>query len=408
MAVYITAMTDAFGELGREAQTYENVRRPLRGIEIKQDTYAVLRVIKITGEEIPIFDSSSAEEVDGIGKSTRYSNFILQQVQEQRVEKQQIIETFGEDYIFFFGERPRIMTFAGVLLNTKDFNWKNEFLENYERYLRGTRLVEQNARLYLYFDDLVIEGYILQSSVNYSSDMPYHVQFSFQMYVCQYSDLSRPGVTNWQNADMTFTSEEVGDGSSGLPAGGLPPDTNAGGAALANQVTQRSPGSSGLNANLAQTRRFALDASISIQRTLQQLRDQYLSIQDPLTNPRGIGTRAQTISNQAQFEPAPTGRPYYENFDEYVVRDPAPLTLDDEEVNRVNEQLKLNSPEELEAKAQQILKKFGVDATSRSNSALLLGRGAFAAARYVGSFGSRQSKGELDAAAIASSNFANI
>jgi hypothetical protein len=209
MAVYITAMTDAFGELGREAQTYENVRRPLRGIEIKQDTYAVLRVIKITGEEIPIFDSSSAEEVDGIGKSTRYSNFILQQVQEQRVEKQQIIETFGEDYIFFFGERPRIMTFAGVLLNTKDFNWKNEFLENYERYLRGTRLVEQNARLYLYFDDLVIEGYILQSSVNYSSDMPYHVQFSFQMYVCQYSDLSRPGVTNWQNADMTFTSEEV-------------------------------------------------------------------------------------------------------------------------------------------------------------------------------------------------------
>ena len=74
----------------------------------------------------------------------------------------------------------------------------------------------------------------------------------------------------------------------------------------------------------------------------------------------------------------------------------------------MNEQLKLNSPEELEAKAQQILKKFGVDATSRSNSALLLGRGAFAAARYVGSFGSRQSKGELDAAAIASSNFANI
>lgn len=408
MAVYITAMTDAFEELGREALTYENVRRPLRGIEIKQDTYAVLRVIKITGEDIPIFDSSSAEEENGIGHSTRYSNFILQQVQEQRVEKQQIIETFGEDYIFFFGERPRIMTFSGILLNTRDFNWKNEFLENYERHLRGTRLVEQNARLYLYFDDLVIEGYIIQSNVNYMSDSPYHVQFSFQMYVCQYSDMSRPGVTNAANADMTFTLEETG--ASPLPDGGLPPDTDAGGAAQAANITHRSPGSAGLNANLAQTRRFALDASISIQRTLQQLRDQYLSIRDPLTNPRGIGTRAQTIANQAQFEPAPTGRPHHENFDEYVVaRESTPtVALDDAEVNRVNEQLKLNSPEELEAKAQQVLKQFGVDATSRSNSALLLGRGAFAAARYMGAFGSRQASGTLDAAAIAASNIANI
>lgn len=407
MAVYITAMTDAFEEIGRETQTYENVRRPLRGIEIKQDTYAVLRVIKITGEEIPIFDSSSADEVDGIGHSTRYSNFILQQVQEQRVEKQQIIETFGEDYIFFFGERPRIMTFTGTLLNTRDFNWKNEFLENYERYLRGTRLVEQNARLYLYFDDLVIEGYLVQSNVNYSSDMPYHVQFSFQMYVCQYSDLSRPGLTRGSDASYTFTLEET-EGLSALPDGGLPPDTDAGGAALASKVSRQSPGSAGLNANLAQTRRFALDASISIQRTLQQLRDQYLSVRDPLTNPRGVGTRAQTIANQAKFEPAPTGRPYHENFDEYVVREPGTLQLDDEEVDRVKEQLRLNSPEELEAKAQQELKKFGVDATSRSNSALLLGRGAFAAARYMGSFGSRQASGTLDAAAIAASNVANI
>lgn len=406
MAVYITAMTDPFEEIGREAQTYENVRRPLRGIEIKQDTYAVLRVIKITGEEIPIFDSSSAEETDGIGYSSRYANFILQGVQEQRVEKQQIVETFGEDYIFFFGERPRIMTFSGVLPNTRDFNWKNEFLENYERYLRGTRLVEQNARLYIYFDDLVIEGYLIQSNVNYDAMTPYHVQFQFQMYVCQYSDLSRPGVTNYMNADMTFTEAETG--ASPLPDGGLPPDTEAGQVQQASNVTHRSAGSAGLNANLAQTRRFALDASLTIQRTLEQLRDQFFSVRNPLTNPRGVGTRAQTIANQAQFEPAPTGRPYHENFDEYVVREPAPLTFDDAEKARVEEQLKLNSPEELEKKAQEVLAKFGVDATSRANSALLLGRGAFAATQYMGTFGSRQASGSLDAAAIAASNVANI
>ena len=95
-------------------------------------------------------------------------------------------------------------------------------------------------------------------------------------------------------------------------------------------------------------------------------------------------------------------------IDEYVVREPAPLTFDDAEKARVEEQLKLNSPEELEKKAQEVLAKFGVDATSRANSALLLGRGAFAATQYMGTFGSRQASGSLDAAAIAASNVANI
>jgi hypothetical protein len=407
MAVYITVATDAFSDVGRETQTYENVRRPLRGIEIKEDTYAVIRVIKATGEEIPIFDSSSADSEDGVGYSTRYSNFILQQVSEQRVEKQQIVETFGEDYIFFFGERPRIMTFAGVLLNTKDFNWKNEFLENYERHLRGTRLVEQNARLYLYFDDLVVEGYILQSSVNYASDSPYHVQFQFQMYVCQYADLSRPGITNWRNADMTFTEEEVG--ASPIPEGGIAPDTPEGAAATAAAASRNSPGSAGLNANLAQMRRFALDASVTIQRTVQQYRDTFFNPPDPLTNPRGIWSRANTLANQAQFSAPPVGVPYYENFDEYVVREPSPLLVDDAETARVQEQLRLNSPEALEEKAQQVLKKFGVDATGRSVSAMLLGAGAFAARRTFGAFGYRQAGGSLSPEAVAQAqNVANL
>ena len=142
MAVYISTITDAFAELDRVRPTYENVRRPLRGISIKEDTYAVLRVKTATGTDIPLFDSSSPDHVDNIGRSAQYSNFIIQQIQEQRQEKQQIIETFGEDYIFFFGERPRFLNVSGVLVNTKDFNWKSEFWVNYENNLRGTKLVE--------------------------------------------------------------------------------------------------------------------------------------------------------------------------------------------------------------------------------------------------------------------------
>lgn len=196
MAVFITVATDAFnsGDTMSRRPSSDNVRRPMRGVEIKEDRYATLRVVRADGTDMQIFDSSSPDyDENGIGRSGTTSNFLVQQASEQRVEKQQIIQTFGEDYIFFFGEQPRFLNVTGLLLNTRDFNWKNEFLANYEEYLRGTRLVEQNARLYLYLDDIVVEGYLVSSSVAQTTDMPYAVQFQFSMFVTQYASLSQVG-----------------------------------------------------------------------------------------------------------------------------------------------------------------------------------------------------------------------
>ena len=52
-----------------------SVRRPLRGIEIKDDTYAVIRVIRATGEEVQLVSSSAKG-----GHSRGYTNFLLQNV----------------------------------------------------------------------------------------------------------------------------------------------------------------------------------------------------------------------------------------------------------------------------------------------------------------------------------------
>jgi hypothetical protein len=144
-----------------------------------------------------------------------------------------------------------------------------------------------------------------------------------------------------------------------------------------------------------------LDASVTIQRTIQQYRDTFFSPPDPITNPRGIGERARLISNNAQFSPGPKGGPYYENYDEYVVREPSFQLADAEEIERVQGIILEDSPEALEAKAQQTLKRFGVDATSRSNSALLLGAGAFTARRFFGAFGYRQAGGSLSPESVA-------
>lgn len=197
MAVFISTSVDSFEEV-RRAQKYNtvaSVRRPIKGIELKDESFAYLRVVRSDGEVVFMIDGGARpEDVHGdIGVGRGTTSFLLQAVSEQRVEKSQIVETFGEDFIFLFGERPRMVTFSGVLLNTKDFNWKNEFLHNYEMYFRGTRTLEMDARVYLTFDDVMCEGYVLSTSVDMNSDNRNLAQFSFQMFVTAYSFLRNPG-----------------------------------------------------------------------------------------------------------------------------------------------------------------------------------------------------------------------
>jgi len=196
MPVFLELVTDAFqdafkkqkrtstpGRTGRAGAS--RVRRPLRGLEIKDDTYACVRVVGSDGISIPLFDSASST-----GMSEHYTSFILQSVQEARMEKHQIVDTFGEPYIFFFGEQPRFLDCTAILVNSHDFNWEAEFWENYETYLRGTRLVEQGARVYLLYDDTIVEGYWLQAQAQKTSDQPLMIQLSFRLFITSYSNIS--------------------------------------------------------------------------------------------------------------------------------------------------------------------------------------------------------------------------
>lgn len=183
------------------ANRYHNVRRPLRGIQIKDDSYATLQVRQSNGDVIPLFDAASATNT---GKGKRNSNFILQNITEQRAEKQQIIMTFGEPYIFFFGEQPRMVTVSGVLLNTEDFNWRAEWWQNYDLYLRGTQCVRQKTRAYLSWDDIVVEGYFVSANAVDEPGNRNLVQFSFQLFLTNYQNISSIGDPNahWDHKDI--------------------------------------------------------------------------------------------------------------------------------------------------------------------------------------------------------------
>lgn len=158
----------------------------MRGIEIKDDTYAAIKVVMSNGFDWPLLDSSGP-----FGTSTKgNTNFLLQQVTEQRMEKHQIVETFGDSYVFFFGESPRFLDCTALLINTLDFNWRAEWWANYEHYLRGTKLVELGARCYMFWDDNVVEGYMLNCQASETAEAPYTVSLAFKFFVTKYDNVS--------------------------------------------------------------------------------------------------------------------------------------------------------------------------------------------------------------------------
>jgi len=183
------------------------VRRPTRGIQVTPNTYSTMRVLDAGGAPVGLINSSAPP--NGTKSADMSANYILQSVSESRDEKLQLLETFGQAYGFFFGERPRVVQFSGVLVNTADFNWRSEWWENYENIFRGTKLVERNARLYISYDDIVVEGYMLNSVIGQQAEAnPNLVSLNFSMWVTGYHDNSNvgdaqfPGYTEFREVEI--------------------------------------------------------------------------------------------------------------------------------------------------------------------------------------------------------------
>ena len=176
------------------------IRRPYRGIQIKDDTYATMSIVDGAGDPVPVISESYTgpnRPEGGKGRVNTYADFIIQSVSEERSEKNQIIETFGDSFIFFFGERPRMVNIQGVLINTEDFGWRSQFFYNYEHFLRGSKLVERNARLFLAYDTRVMEGYPISVSAQEDASNPYTVQFSMQIFLTNFQDFGRIGLIDF-------------------------------------------------------------------------------------------------------------------------------------------------------------------------------------------------------------------
>lgn len=179
-----------------------NIRRPLHGTLNKKDQFShlSLRAVDKNGRIRPlVINNTSAPG----GESVSNYNYIVQNFSLAKQEKVQIIETFGDEYVFFYGERPTVVQVQGFLINSPDFNWRSEWYQNYDNYLRGTKCVERRARVYLYLDGLTFVGYIMTTATQIQDAQPRLTPFSFSMLVTNYFD------TAWASAESVKSLEEA-------------------------------------------------------------------------------------------------------------------------------------------------------------------------------------------------------
>lgn len=152
----------------------------------KPDTVAKLFILPEWASDIrgtiesPLYDDQVYTTTD----------FILSSVNEQDAEKYQIIETFGDNILYFYGERPSVYSFSGNLLNTNNHQWRNNFYRMYKDRFRGTRCVENKTRAYILYEDIIVEGYILNLSMTLSSNETKVVPFSFSMYITNQANVN--------------------------------------------------------------------------------------------------------------------------------------------------------------------------------------------------------------------------
>jgi hypothetical protein len=139
--------------------------------------FAVLVVSKLNGEVICATD-----------------HFVINSYNESDQERTSVHYTAGDPTMYVGrGRRPMMNTYSGVLTDT-DTNGKmiSAWLYAYERYLRGTRCVRNQAVVEIMIRDLYRKGYLVSTKIDYSADNQNRAVFSFGMFVID------KGVARWR------------------------------------------------------------------------------------------------------------------------------------------------------------------------------------------------------------------
>ena len=118
------------------------------------------------------------------------NKFLLQSVTKPRMERFQIVETFREARLYFFGQRTKVYAITGQLLEGLDLNadegdfetrdqyrWATSLQTLYDTSLRGSQLATSGNIATLIFEKALMTGYPLQLQTTRTAESPFLTQF---------------------------------------------------------------------------------------------------------------------------------------------------------------------------------------------------------------------------------------
>lgn len=134
---------------------------------------------------VPILDFSRYMTSSGLGTYYGvFNNFSLTSVSEAREELVRINMNFGGNWnAFFFGENPRVFQFQGVLLDSPEYPYYQEFVAAYDMYLSGRKSIANNFEVILTYDGRIVSGYLLKLVDEITADQYNLKSFAFTVLV---------------------------------------------------------------------------------------------------------------------------------------------------------------------------------------------------------------------------------
>lgn len=122
--------------------------------------------------------------------------FIIENVSEANREIYSLVKSFDGFSLRFFGQNPKIISFSGLLTNFDDDtigfgkavsqskgSQRDVFLSYYKNFLAGTKCRDYMMKVYFYYNHKIVEGYLVEMSVNTSSSNDNVVSFGGNMII---------------------------------------------------------------------------------------------------------------------------------------------------------------------------------------------------------------------------------
>ncbi len=156
----------------------------IKHTSFKTGSKLIIRIVQMSAT------STSVKSKFGENKSNRdiFAQAGLQAVNEISEEKFQLYEGFDSHKLLMFGRKPKIWNFQLMVLNgarpgtgegataeeyeAENMDFADELYRRYEAYYAGTKAVEADSRVFLSYEDRIIEGYLVNMTLARNSQAP--------------------------------------------------------------------------------------------------------------------------------------------------------------------------------------------------------------------------------------------